>query len=97
MLRQGDRAESAGIRFERQVGQAVDEGKFVLLVLDTGAEVHAEFHIDPSRRFFLSNRGQSRLLPQVTAHRVSAKTRSLLHIRALHAIGCQSARHHRAF
>jgi hypothetical protein len=53
MLRQGDCAESAGICLERQVGQAVEEGKFVPFVLDTGAEVHAEFHVDPSRRFFL--------------------------------------------
>ena len=69
VLRQGDRAESADICLERQVGQAIDERKFVSFVLDTGAEVHAEFHVSASRPFFMSNRGQPRLLPQVAARR----------------------------
>ena len=51
MLRKRDCPESADIRFERQVGQAVEEREFVPFVLDTGTEVHAEFHVRPSRRF----------------------------------------------
>ena len=44
VLGQGDRAESTGIRLEREVGHAVDERKFIPFVLDAGAEMHAELH-----------------------------------------------------
>src|SRR5665213_2684895 len=52
MLRQGDRAESTGIRLEREVGHTVDERKFIPFVLDAGAEMHAELHGSASRPFF---------------------------------------------
>ena len=53
VLRQGDRAVPADVCLERQVGQTVDERKFVSLVLDTGAEVHAVFHGSALRPLFL--------------------------------------------
>src|SRR6185437_16821693 len=53
MLGQGDRAESAGIRLEREVGHAVEERKLVPLVLNTRAEMHAELHGSACRPFFL--------------------------------------------
>src|SRR5262249_4707327 len=69
VLGQRDRAESAGIRLEREVGHAVDERKLVAFVLDAGAEMHAELHGSASRPFPWSNGGHPRRPPPVTPRR----------------------------
>jgi hypothetical protein len=67
MLGQGDGAEAACIGVEGEVGQAVEKRKFVFLVVNSSAEVHAEFHGSASHPLFLSNRTRRPPLPQVTA------------------------------
>jgi hypothetical protein len=51
MLRKRDRAESADIRIEREIGHGVEKRKFVPLVLDASTEMHAKLHDNASRPF----------------------------------------------